>query len=299
MILVIVEILFDLFPKFKRIGGAPFNFAYHLKNFGFPVRFISRVGRDANGKEILDRIQAAGFNPSDVQLDDTHSTGTVDVQLDEDGIPEFHITPDVAFDYIEFIPELYKEIFLDAELVYFGTLAQRNPSGLKEIQRFLGRKQPATLAFCDLNLRRDSYADSVINASLQAADILKISTDELGELKQIAEGERDNSAFIGQLMATYALNMVALTQGAAGSDLYTQEGLFHASSEPVELMVDTVGAGDAYAAMLAVGILKNWPHPKTLAMAAAFAARICTIEGAIPESAGFYEPIGKQMENGA
>jgi fructokinase len=299
LILVIGEILFDLFPKFKRIGGAPFNFAYHLKNFGFPVRFISRVGRDANGKEILDRIQAAGFNPSDVQLDDTHSTGTVDVQLDEDGIPEFHITPDVAFDYIEFIPELYREIFLDAELVYFGTLAQRTPSGLKEIQRFLGRKQPATLAFCDLNLRRDSYADSVINASLQAADILKISTDELGELKQIAEGERDNSAFIGQLMATYALNMVALTQGAAGSDLYTQEGLFHASSEPVELMVDTVGAGDAYAAMLAVGILKNWPHPKTLAMAAAFAARICTIEGAIPESAGFYEPIGKQMENGA
>ena len=299
MIIVIGEILFDLFPKFKRLGGAPFNFAYHLKKFGFPVRFISRIGKDDNGREILDRIQAAGFDQSDIQLDDTHPTGTVEVQLDKEGIPEFHIIPDVAYDYIEFKAELYEEPLQDAELVYFGTLAQRTHSGFEEVQRFLGRKQSTTRAFCDLNLRRDSYTDNVIKASLQATDILKLSTDELGELKRITEGERDDSDFIRQLMAEYTLNTVALTQGAAGSNLYTQEGLFHVSSEPLEFMVDTVGAGDAYAAILAAGILKKWPPQKTLAMAAVFAARICTIEGAIPESEGFYEPIRKQMENGA
>ena len=299
MILVIGEILFDLFPKFKRPGGAPFNFAYHLKKLGFPVRFISKIGHDDNGREILERIQAAGFDLSDVQLDDTHPTGTVEVQLDKWGVPEFHIIPNVAYDFIEFKPELYEKPLQAADLVYFGTLAQRTPSGFKEIQRFLGRKQPATLAFCDLNLRRDSFTGNMIKASLRATDILKLSTDELGELKRIAKPEQDNSAFIRQLMAEYALNTVALTQGAAGSDLYNQEGLFHVSSEPVELIVDTVGAGDAYAAMLAAGILKRWSPQKTLAMAAVFAARICTIEGAIPESAGFYEPIQKQMENGA
>ena len=107
MILVIGEILFDVFPNYRRLGGAPFNFAYHLKNFGFDVRFISRIGMDDAGKEILHRLELARFDPDDIQIDDVHPTGSVNVQLDKSGAPKFDIISDVAYDYIEFILEYH------------------------------------------------------------------------------------------------------------------------------------------------------------------------------------------------
>ena len=122
MILVIGEILFDVFPNYRRLGGAPFNFAYHLKNFGFDVRFISRIGRDDAGREILDRLELARFDLKDLQIDDLRPTGTVNVRLDKSGAPQFDIIADVAFDRIEFIPESHSDLIEGARLIYFGTL---------------------------------------------------------------------------------------------------------------------------------------------------------------------------------
>ncbi|MDH3574465.1 MAG: PfkB family carbohydrate kinase, partial [Desulfobacteraceae bacterium] len=118
MICVVGEILFDVFPSYKRLGGAPFNFAFHLKNLGFPVRFISRIGNDPDGKKILSLLERYRFDLNDIQLDDIHPTGTVKVKLDEYGVPQFRITSDVAYDYIEFIPESHRELIRQAELVY-------------------------------------------------------------------------------------------------------------------------------------------------------------------------------------
>ena len=298
VILAIGEILFDIFPESKRLGGAPFNFAYHLKQLGFPVRFISRIGTDDNGREILNRLTGAGFDPGDIQLDDGHPTGTVQVQLDKKGIPEFDIISDVAYDYIDLSQEIYSTYLQSAELVYFGTLMQRTDQAFKQLQHFLHRKPSGTVSFYDINLRRNCYSDRVVETSLHKTDILKLNTDELNECKRIARIDHDEPSFIRYMMTQYSLDRVALTKGDQGSELYTNEGSSHAAPELVDSMVDTVGAGDAYAALLAVGILMKWSPKVTLARATGFASRICTIEGAIPDSAEFYEPIRKQMRDG-
>lgn len=298
MILVIGEILFDIFVKSKRLGGAPFNFAYHLKQFGFPVRFISRIGMDDNGREILNRIQEAGFDPGDIQIDDAHPTGTVQVQVDQNGIPKFDILSDVAYDYIELNPEAYADHLLNAELVYFGTLMQRTDPAFKQVQQFLDRKQADTVFFYDINLRPDCYSDKVIESSLFKTDILKLNADELRECIRITGLDNDGPPAIRHIMTQYSLHTVALTKGDAGSELYTPEGVRRSAPEPAEFIVDTVGAGDAYASMLAAGILMKWSLQKMLSRATAFASRICTIKGALPDSAAFYEPLRKQMKKG-
>ena len=298
MILVVGEILFDIFPKSKRLGGAPFNFAYHLKHLGFPVRFISRIGIDDNGMKIIDRIKEAGFDTDDIQLDDAHPTGTVRVQLNGRGVPTFNIIPNVAYDYIEYLPKSHSKHLDSSMLMYFGTLVQRTNHGFKQIQRFLHRRHPNCISLYDINLRPNCYSTGVIQASLHNTDILKLNSDELRECRQITGIEQDDPSLIRNMMSDYSLNMVAVTKGDDGSELYTTEGCSVAASAPVESMVDTVGAGDAYAAMLAAGLLKKWAPQKTLSMATTFASRICTIKGAIPESSDFYLTIRKKMGDG-
>jgi fructokinase len=298
VILVIGEILFDIFPKYKRLGGAPFNFAYHLKQFGFPVRFISRIGNDDNGREILDRIVEAGFDHNDIQIDDAHPTGTVQVELSEHGVPAFSILPNVAYDYIEFLPGSHINLQDTASLLYFGTLVQRTDHGFKQVQRFLDRKQPNCRFFYDVNLRPDCFTKKVIKASLLKADILKLNMDELQQCKYFTDIDLNGSKLIKHMMDKYSLEIVALTKGDNGSELHTREGCSFADPESIESVADTVGAGDAYAAMLAAGLLKKWASEKTLAMATKFASRICTIEGAIPESSDLYKSVRKQLKEG-
>ena len=298
MILVLGEILFDIFPTYTRLGGAPFNFAYHLKHFGFPVRFISRIGKDKNGRSILKRIEAAGFDPRDIQIDSERPTGSVQVEVDRRGVPTFEIIPDVAYDHIAFLPETHSPLMVAAELVYFGTLVQRTYKGFQAMQRFLKRKSPGCLLFCDMNLRPHCYSDEVVLASLGLADVLKLNEEELQECRRITGKHQDGLGFIRKLMSDFSLDGVAVTKGDQGSELCTPEGCNPADPVRVDSLKDTVGAGDGYAAMLAAGTIKRWHPKKIVSMAAAFAARICTIEGAIPETPGFYEPTLSLMRNG-
>ena len=126
MILVIGEILFDIFEKEKQLGGAPFNFAYHLKNFGFPVRYISRIGNDSHGKEILTILEQYHFNIDDIQRDDHHDSGTCVGHRSASGNPTFHIKQDVAYDYIDYLPKKHLSLIDTADVIYFGTLVQRS-----------------------------------------------------------------------------------------------------------------------------------------------------------------------------
>ena len=291
MILVVGEILFDIFPDYRRLGGAPFNFAYHLKNFGFDVRFISRIGIDDTGKEILHKLELARFNLDDIQVDDEHPTGRVNVQLDPSGTPQFDIIPDVAYDYIEFIPSDHAALSKAAKLIYFGSLVQRTQAGRKNLHAFLSDSASDSIDFYDINLRPDCYNKAIIEQSLLKADVLKLNTEELDKLKQMLSITATNEDLIHQLMRTHLISSLSLTKGEAGSELFTNLGRF--SSKPAEAItvVDSVGAGDAYAAMLAAGLLKQWQPDNILERAALFASRICEIKGAIPDSASFYQPF--------
>jgi fructokinase len=291
VVLVIGEILFDVFPDYRRLGGAPFNFAYHLKNFGFNVRFISRIGMDDAGKEILHRLELAGFNLDDMQIDDVHPTGSVKVKLDKNGAPQFDIISEVAYDYIEFIPEYHANLINEARIIYFGSLVQRSEAGYENLQAFISRSASKKLNFYDINLRPGCYSNDIIAKSLLKTDILKLNTDELEKLMQMRSLKMENEKFVDYLMETHSIHTVSLTKGELGSDLFTNHGSFSADSADIMKVVDSVGAGDAYAAMLAAGMLKNWPPQEILERAALFASRICEIKGAIPESSSFYEPF--------
>ena len=298
MIFVIGEILFDVFEKEKRLGGAPFNFAYHLINLGFPVRFISRIGNDELGKEILTLLKQYHFHIDDIQIDDRHDTGTVAVQLSPSGSPTFHIRPEVAYDYIDFLPNQHLSLMDTADMIYFGTLVQRSSQGFKNIQKFMELRRSDALCFYDINLRQDCYSDKVILSSLGHADLLKLNEEELEECKRIFRFSKVDDAFIPFLMDKYALNTIAVTKGGKGSELYTKDGRFHSKTHCVSSIVDTVGAGDAYSAMLAVGAIKEWKPDRTLSMASMFASRICEIRGAIPEPREFYDPVKEMIKNG-
>ena len=291
MILVIGEILFDVFPNYRRLGGAPFNFAYHLKNFGFNVRFVSKIGMDDAGKEILRELERSRFNLDDIQLDENHPTGSVKVELDEDGAPQFDIVSDVAYDYVEYIPEYHLNLINEAQMIYFGSLIQRSKAGHQNLKTFIARNSSETLKFYDINLRPGCYNNAIIEKSLKKADILKLNTDELKKLKQILFSKVSNADLANHLMETHSIRAVSLTKGESRSELFMNKGCFKSEPAKAITVIDSVGAGDAYAAMLAAGILKNWQPEKILERASLFASRICQIKGAIPDSTSFYEPF--------
>ena len=291
MILVIGEILFDVFPNYRRLGGAPFNFAYHLKNFGYNVRFISRIGMDDAGREILHSLELARFNLDDIQVDDDNPTGSVNVQLDKSGAPQFDIISDVAYDYIEFIPEYHSNIINATQMIYFGSLIQRSKAGYENLQTFITRNSSETLNFYDINLRPGCYNNAIIEKSLTKTDILKLNIGELGKLKQMLSLKVSNDDLVYHLMETQSISTVSLTKGESGSELFTNQGCFNSETARAIKVVDSVGAGDAYAAMLAAGLLEKWRPEEIVERASLFASRVCEIKGAIPDSASFYEPF--------
>jgi fructokinase len=291
MILVVGEILYDLFPNYRRLGGAPFNFAFHLKNLGFPVRFISRVGNDADGKDILGKLEQFGFNLDDIQIDLDHPTGSVRVQLDENGAPNFQIVPDVAYDYIEFVREAHVPLIYKSKLIYFGSLVQRGELGFSNIQAILSQRSPSARSLYDINLRPACYNKAVVMTSLSQTNILKINNEERDEIRRILQYKKGPDTFIQYLMDSYPLDIVSLTKGGHGSEIYTPNDFYSIETTKIENVVDSVGAGDAYTAMLAAGILGQWQPETILHRASLFASQICTIEGAIPGSSSFYEPF--------
>jgi fructokinase len=290
MILAIGEILYDVFPEYKRLGGAPFNFAFHLNSMGARVCLASRVGADPNGNAILQQLQEAGFDTSQIQIDGKNRTGEVLIKIDENGEPDFNISPDVAYDYIN-----YKQVINimkreTVNLIYFGSLVQRSEYGFATLQRVLLSKSPATKCLYDVNLRPKCYDKELINASLKQADLLKVNEAELEEIKRLLKAERQSDAvFIDFLMSCNHIEMVALTRGEKGSDLFIPEYHYAVKAPPIGKKINSVGAGDAYASVLATGYLCGWHPREILAKATAFAARICEVEGAIPDKSSFYD----------
>ncbi len=295
MILVFGEILFDIFPGFRRMGGAPFNFAFHLKKLGMPVRFVSRIGRDEAGGEILSFLETHGFDPRDLQIDDRRPTGSVRVSLDALGKPDFNIRQGVAYDAISLDSRLAGLLDQGPRLFYFGTLVQRTPGGHQTLQQILSRRPPEMKAFYDVNLRPGCYTEAVILASLKQADLLKLNEEECALLASMAGKTAGTEGFLHEVLDRDALEVIVLTRGAEGSEWILKQGRHRERGRLLDSPIDTVGAGDAFAAVAAVGYLEKWPPEKTLFLAQQLAERICLVKGALPESEVVYEPLRKEL----
>lgn len=295
MILAIGEILFDVFPDYRRLGGAPFNFAFHLKQLGFPVRFVSRIGDDPNGRDIQSIVKDRGFDPADLQIDPRHATGEVGIRLDSQGVPTFCILPDVAYDHIEFTPAL-GSLLEDCTLIYFGSLAQRTDRGFQSLQRILNARRPQTKCLYDINLRPGGFHPRAVFESLRQADLLKLNEEELVDLKEMHDDARNDDDFVAFLRERYVIEEVALTRGHRGSTLFAAAGRFDAATAPIETIADTVGAGDAFASVLAAGYLRGLPPARTLDAASFLASRLCTVAGAIPDDNRCYDDVVRMLE---
>ena len=295
MILVAGEILFDIFEDRAHIGGAPFNFAFHLKQLGLPVRFVTRVGDDDPGRQILQILENHGFGLEDVQVDNRHATGQVNVTVDADGVPKFDIIADAAYDHIDFESVSTADKGL-VKMIYFGTLAQRTSAAFKRWRSYLRQYEKPVQFFCDLNLRPPQIAPEVISTAMGRANILKLNSDELGYLQKEFKGPAGFDETIDWLMTSYDISTIAVTRGDKGSTLVSQDQRVDMSIPRGGPVVDTVGAGDAFAAILALGLLKQWPLAETAELASIFSAEICTYAGALPDDRNVYRPLIKRIQ---
>lgn len=299
MVLVIGEILFDLFPGGRRLGGAAFNFAYHLHHLNGPVRFLSRIGRDPEGQAIERFLTARGFPQQDLQRDPLHPTGRVNVTLDAQGSPQFDIVDGVAYDHVRATPAIEDFAARDCRLIYFGSLIQRSAQGAKTVQRVLQHRSPQAKCLFDVNLRPKSYHKEILTASLEQTDLLKLNQEELDVLADMHGLEGTTDARVAALMRRFDLECVALTRGEKGSRLFTGDARYVFAPREAIAVTNTVGAGDAFAAMLAIGTLRGWPADRIQAMASRLAAAVCGLEGAIPSEPAFYAPFREALTTGS
>ena len=241
------ELLWDLLPEGKMLGGAPANFIFRINHFGNNGRLITRLGVDELGKEAMERVRDLGLPTGNIQVDEAVPTGTVDVFLDKEGIPDFTINNGVAFDEIEFTDDM-KELAAEAHCIYFGTLIQRSEKSRDSLFKLLDAA-PDALKFCDINLRKDCYTPETLHESLKRADVVKINDEEIMELARIFTLIGTDPRSYGEdLMMRYDLGILLVTMGPKGAFCISQDGEFFYDSGYEVKVQDTVGSGDAFSA---------------------------------------------------
>jgi fructokinase len=267
-------------PTDKQLGGAPANFAYHANALGAQGVVASCIGADDLGREMTERLNGLSLVRDYVAVDSSHPTGTVSVKLDADGKPSYTIHENVAWDFIPDSAQL-KTLARLADAVCFGSLAQRSEVSRRTIRAFLGCTQQKALRIFDVNLRQSYYSLEVIEESLQMCNVVKLNNDELPVLAKLLGLEGDENAMVKALARRYGLALVALTRGPQGSLLTTATKMSVHPGVPVEV-VDTVGAGDAFTAVLAVGMLKKYELNRINDCANRLASFVCSQTGATP-----------------
>jgi fructokinase len=270
------EVLWDLLPAGKQLGGAPANFAFHAGQLGAEAYVVSRVGDDELGREILARLDALGLNRDFVQSDPDHPTGTVDVRLDAKGVPSYVIYEDVAWDWITPTPRML-DLARRADAVCFGTLAQRTPGNAGAIGKFLSSTRADCLRVFDVNFRQHYYDADTVRHPLALSNVVKLNEDEVPVLTALLPKPVELRDF----PRVFDLRVVALTCGPRGSVLFTKDGVFEHAGVPVDV-VDTVGAGDAFTAALVMGLLAGRPLDEINDRANRLAAFVCSQPGATP-----------------
>jgi fructokinase len=284
------ELLVDAFPDARVPGGAPFNVARHLRAFGLQPLLLSRVGEDAEGEELLQAMRRFGMDASGVQRDAEHPSGRVLIRM-EDGRHEFEIVAGQAYDCIDAEPARRAALAYRPGLIYFGTLAQRAPSSKEALRALL--RESTGMRMADINLRTPWFNLKILRDTLEVCDILKLNAHEMDILAELFElpGKRPREC-AKHLLDRFSLQKILLTDGPAGAwSLNADHAEAEAAGRPLTGTVDTVGAGDAFAAVSILGIALGWPDALALERADRFARAVCGIRGATPEDERFYEPF--------
>ncbi len=276
------EALFDCLPEGKKIGGAPANFAYHASQFGLKSYVVSAVGNDEDGDSVVRILGNKGLELMIARV--PFPTGTVQVELDANGIPTYDIRRHVAWDNIPFTPELEK-LARSTSAVCFGSLAQRSEVSRSTILRFLDA-MPADgrcLKIFDVNLRQDFYCREVLEASMRRSNVLKINDEEIAVVGRMfgldvgGVGETCRA-----LMNGYGLETVILTCGTNGSYVFTADGVESFIDTPKVCVADTVGAGDSFTGAFTAAVLSGKSVREAHRLAVDVSAYVCTQTGAMP-----------------
>ncbi len=280
--LIFGEVLFDCFEGGASVlGGAPFNVAWNLQAFGCSPLFVSRVGGDVLGKEIDSAMQNWGMSTAGLQQDSAHATGKVQVSI-KDGEPNYDILTQRAFDFIQAdaVPPC------EATLIYHGSLALRCSDSAKALTGIL-QSNPAAPVFMDVNLRPPWWQANQIRQLLDGATWVKLSGDELETLVDTAGGLQKKAAL---LLQAHGLSLVIVTQGEQGAFAMDESGsVFSVRPSKVSQVVDTVGAGDAFASVCILGLLEKWDMQTTLNRAQVFASALVEQQGATVHEQSFYQ----------
>lgn len=267
------EVLFDCFPDGSRVlGGAPFNVAWHLQAFGAEPLFVSRVGNDPMGRKIRDAMLQWGMDTSGLQLDSTHPTGTVEVSF-IDNEPQYEIVEQRAWDFIDAasLPPLPSD-----GILYHGSLALRNDVSAAALEKI--KKTTSSAVFVDINLRPPWWQPITIEKALAESQWVKLNADELAE---ILPKENTTSGRVDRLLASNNLELLILTEGEAGALAVTPQGeQTRIVPEKKIAVIDTVGAGDAFASVLLLGQIKKWNTKISVKRAQDFASEVVTYRGA-------------------
>ena len=268
------EALWDCLPVGKKIGGAPANFAYHVSQFGHDAYAVSAVGNDELGKEILAELDGKGLKYEMPQVN--FPTGTVQVRLDDSGIPTYDIKEGVAWDNIPFTPRL-NEMARNCRAVCFGSLAQRNEASRSTIYKFLNATPKDCLRVFDINLRQNFYSKEIIDESLKRCNVLKINDEELvlvGRLFGYPGMDFENRCWL--ILGKYDLDMLILT-----CYVFSKGAMSYLDTPRVEV-ADTVGAGDSFTGSFVASILAGKPIAEAHRIGVNVSAYVCSHKGAMP-----------------
>ena len=282
------ELLWDMFPEGKQLGGAPANFAYMTSLLGDEGIVVSRVGSDALGRAAGRRLERLGVRASLLQLDPDHPTGTVKVSVDPAGQPTFEIAESVAWDFFAWTPE-WRALAERADAVCFGTLAQRCPQSRATIRTFLRALRPGATRVFDVNLRQSFYDADTLSESAKLADIMKVNTDELAALAKLLRIPfiYDELPAAHWLRDTLGLKLVCITRGAKGSLLVSADETSEHPGYRIHV-ADTVGAGDAFTAALVYHYLRHASVPTLNEAANRMGAWVSSQVGATPPRDDFH-----------
>lgn len=273
------EILWDVFPERKILGGAPANFAYHISQFGFNGYAVSAIGEDLLGKEILENLEQKGLN---YLIEKTvYPTGTVQVNLDKEGIPQYKILENVAWDNIPFTART-ENLAKNTRTACFGSLAQRNEVSRATIRQYLETMPEDSLKIFDINLRQKFYSKELIHESLTLANILKINDEEILVVADLYGWPGEEQDICKRLLNEYKLDIIILTKGTEGSYVFTPRQTSSLPTPKVHV-ADTVGAGDSFTAAFIAAYMHGERIEDAHQLAVEISAYVCQQHGAMPK----------------
>lgn len=273
------EILWDMLPTGKQLGGAPANFAYHVCRLGGNGWAVSAISDDELGREIKNTLSTKKLNTILEEVNEP--TGTVQVTLDAAGVPTYDITEGVAWDHIPFT-ERIGNLAKETSAVCFGTLAQRSPESRATIHKFIESMPAGSLKVFDINLRQKYYDEKIISDSLRLADILKINDEELEIVSKMLCLTGTSEERCRAISREFNLKFVILTMGGDGSKVILEDRV-HLSTPSKINIVDTVGAGDSFTAAFMLAYLRGESIEKAHTLATEVSSYVCTKAGAMPE----------------